>query len=125
MLWVDDPKFTIDKNLTSSTRKESSQPTRSVFKPPSQLHRLYTFAMPFGSRPYNGWLPSSRAVYNKFINDLLEEATKRHEQNAQHVASVAEFKKDIEANATMVGLFNKSFVQASSENLFRDSVTGA
>ncbi|KAF8750420.1 phosphatidylserine decarboxylase [Rhizoctonia solani] len=74
--------------------------------------------MPFGSRPYNGWLPSSRAVYNKFINDLLEEATKRHEQNAQHVASVAEFKKDIEANATMVGLFNKSFVQASSETCF-------
>ncbi|KAF8689330.1 phosphatidylserine decarboxylase, partial [Rhizoctonia solani] len=73
--------------------------------------------MPFTSHRYNGWLPSSRAVYNKFINDLLEEAKRRRDQKAQHVASVEEFKKDIEANATMVDLFNKSFVQASSENL--------
>ncbi|KAF8689329.1 phosphatidylserine decarboxylase, partial [Rhizoctonia solani] len=73
--------------------------------------------MPVVSYPYNGCLPSGRSVYEMFIRELLEEARLIFKQNAQHTPSVDEFRKDIEANPTMVDLFNKAIIQASSDNL--------
>ncbi|CAE6378331.1 phosphatidylserine decarboxylase [Rhizoctonia solani AG-1 IB] len=67
-------------------------------------------------RHHNGWLPSSRAIYNAFLAGLLKSAVGRLRKSSQHVQAVEAFKKAIEADPTMVDLFSDMFLQASSEN---------
>lgn len=84
-------------------------------------------------RRYNGWLPSSPAVYNGFIDDILKRVKhpppphhnlragrefELDETNAaaKHTPSVEKFKKAIHANPTMLKLFDHIFLQASSPN---------
>ncbi|CAE6452554.1 unnamed protein product [Rhizoctonia solani] len=69
---------------------------------------------------YNGWVPS-RAVYDAFINDLMERATTPYSAGAEHVPSVKRFQEAIQANPTMVNLFNNVFLQApQSQSQVRD-----
>ncbi|CAE6406171.1 unnamed protein product [Rhizoctonia solani] len=66
--------------------------------------------MPLNIARYNGWIPSP-VVYDAFIKDAVQIATRRNAASAEHVASVKKFQEAIEADDTMVELFKSVFRQ--------------
>ncbi|PBK93284.1 phosphatidylserine decarboxylase [Armillaria gallica] len=65
---------------------------------------------------YGGWIPVNVAIYESFIQDLIQLSTTPREAHADHTAPVAKFEVVIKADPEMVDLWDQIFLQDLPKN---------